>query len=198
MSSKRNKPYAVVGSGMSPAQMVKQRTSPCFIHTVHIVNAGRNAMSSHIYYGPVYIVRKKNCLKREWPHLPNYIINNCLTPTTQAGETKLKAYLTEGDDSTIYMYTTEQDGSHPGMVLKYFPPFIEASQRSPPRVSTITLPPSYIPHGQPSNAPIRKREKTAVIVDPEDNDDVPLASAYLKQKLGQKDLPGTMMKKQCC
>ena len=125
---------------------------------------------------------KTNCLKREWPHPTNYIINNCLTPTTQGGETKLKAHLTEGDDSTIYMYTTEQDGSHPGMVLTYFPPLIEASQHSPSRVSTIKLPPSYIPHGQPSNAPIRKSKKTAVIVDPEDNDDVPLASAYLKQK----------------
>ena len=54
------------------------------------------------------------------------------------------------------------------------------------------LPPSYVPPGQPPNAPIRKSRKTAGFIVNEDNssddvDNVPLARPYTKnKKTGQK------------
>ena len=43
--------------------------------------------------------------------------------------------MTEGDDSTIYLHITEDDGSHPEMVLADFAQLIKASQQhSPPSV----------------------------------------------------------------
>ena len=103
--------------------------------------------------------------------------------------------MTEGDDSTIYLHTTEDDGSPPEMFLTDFAQLIASQQQSPPRVPALTLSPSYVPPGQPPNAPIRQSRKTAVagfIVNEnnstDEDDNVPLArSAYAKnKKQGQK------------
>ena len=62
--------------------------------------------------------RKHKCLQTDWPDLLNDIIISCLkTQTDQESDTKLKAYLTEKDDSTIYLHIMEDDGSLPEMVL---------------------------------------------------------------------------------
>ena len=139
--------------------------------------------------------RKHNCLKIKWPDLLNDIITNCLTPQTNQGgssDTKLKAHLTEGDDSTIYLHTTEDDGSPPKMFLTDIAQLIASQQQSPPRIPALTLPSLYVPPGQPPNAPIRQRRKTAVAgflvnenkSSDDEDDNVPLAriAAYAKNK----------------
>ena len=58
--------------------------------------------------------RIHNCFKIQWPDLLNDTVTNCLNPHTEqwgSSDTKLKAHLSEGDDSTIYLHTTEDDGS---------------------------------------------------------------------------------------
>ena len=96
--------------------------------------------------------RKHNCLKIQWPDLLNDTVTTCFNPHTEQGgssDTKLKAHLSEGDDSTTYLHTTEDDGSPPDMVLTDFAYFVETAtasqQQSPMRIPAITLPPSYIP-----------------------------------------------------
>ena len=60
-------------------------------------------------------------------------------------------------------------------------------------IPAITLPPLYVPPGQPQNEPIRKSRKTTAFIvnvenDSDEDDNVPLArSAYAKnEKQGQK------------
>ena len=97
------------------------------------------------------------------------------------------------------MHTTEDDGSPPEVVLTDFAQLVgtatASQQQSPLRISAITLPPSYVPPGQPPNAPIRKSKKTAGFIVNEDNssheedDNVPLAksAAYAKNKNSVKN-----------
>ena len=152
---------------------------------------------------------KHNCLKIHWPDLLNDTVTNCLRAHTDQGasssdsSSKLKAHLSEGDDSTIYLHTTTGDGSPPEMMLTDFATLVETSQKhasSSPMRPAITLPPNYVPPGQPPNAPIRKNSKktapTSFIVnssssssDNEDDDEdiLPLKKyvAAKKRKQGQ-------------
>ena len=141
--------------------------------------------------------RKHNCLKIHWPDLLNDTVTNCLSAHTDQGgssssdSSKLKAHLSEGGDSTIYLHTTTDDGSPPEMMLTDFASLIETAtskqQSSPMRA--IMLPPSYVPPGQPPNAPIRHNSKKsataagAYIVNSssEEEDNVPLTK-YAKNK----------------
>ena len=132
-------------------------------------------------------------MKIQWPDLLNDTVAKCLTPHTEQGgssDTKLKAHLSEGDDSTIYLHTMEDDGSPPEMVLTDFAQLVKTAassqQQSPMQIPAVMLPPSYVPPGQPPNAPIRKSQKTAEVIVTEDNssdEDVPLATsaAYAKK-----------------
>ena len=77
--------------------------------------------------------RKHNCLKIQWPDLLNDTVTNCLKAHTDQGgssDTKLKAHLSEGDDSTFYLHTTEDDGSPPEMILAHFGYLVEAATAS--------------------------------------------------------------------
>ena len=110
--------------------------------------------------------RKHNCLKIHWPDLLNDTVTTCLRPhmdqtsTSSSSSSKLKAYLTEGDDSTIYLHSTTDDGSPPEMMIADFASLVEkatASSSVSSPVWAITLPPTYVPPGQPPNAPSRKK-----------------------------------------
>ena len=169
--------------------------------------------------------KKHNCLKIHWPDLLNDTVTNCLRAHTDQGESvgsessKLKAHLSEADDSTIYLHSTTDDGSPPEMMLTDFASVIEsaASRSSSSPLRAITLPPSYVPPGQPPNAPIRKSNKKlaatgsgAFIVDSsssssestdneDDDDSVPLKKYVAaiaknntkKRKKGQDQNDGT-------
>ena len=158
---------------------------------------------------------KHNCLKIHWPDLLNDTVTNCLKAHTDQGasssdSSKLKAHLSEGDDATIYLHTTTGDGSPPEMMLTDFATLVEISQKqsssSPMRRPAITLPPNYVPPGQPPNAPVRKNSKrtaaTSFIVksssssssDEEDDEDIlPLrkyVAATKRRKQGQDQNDG--------
>ena len=151
---------------------------------------------------------KHNCLKIHWPDLLNDTVTNCLRAHTDQGasssdSSKLKAHLSEGDDATIYLHTTTGDGSPPEMMLTDFATLVETSQQqnkhSSPMRRAITLPPNYVPLGQPPNAPIRKNSKktapTSFIVnsssssssdnEDDDEDNLPLKK-YVAAKNGAK------------
>ena len=150
--------------------------------------------------------RKHNCLEIHWPDLLNDTVTNYLC-TDQGGSSsdsssKLKAHLSEGDDSTIYLHSTTDDGSPPEMMLTDFASLVEAaavSSSSSP-IRAITLPPTYVPPGQPPNAPIRKTSKkiaaTSFIVnssssssssdDEDDDDNVPLKKYVAAAKKNTK------------
>ena len=157
---------------------------------------------------------KPNCLKIHWPDLLNDTVTNFLRDHTDQGasssdSSKLKAHLSEGDDATIYLHTTTGDGSPPEMMLTDFAALVDTSQKkqsSSPMRPAITLPPNYVPPGQPPNAPIRKSSKrtaaTSFIVNSssssdteEDEDNLPLkkyvAAAKKKRKRGQDQNDGT-------
>ena len=105
--------------------------------------------------------RKHNCLKIQWPNLLNDTVTTSLKPHAEQGgasDTKLKAHLSEGDDSTIYLHSTEDDGSPPEMMLADFASLVEtatASQHHSP-MRAITLPPSYVP---PASLQMRRLER---------------------------------------
>ena len=110
--------------------------------------------------------RKHNCLQLHWPDLLNDTVSNCLRPhmdqtSDSISSSKLKAYLTEGDDSTIYLHSTTDDGSPPEMMIADFASLVEKTTASSSSLSSpvraITLPPTYVPPGQPPNAPSRKK-----------------------------------------
>ena len=111
--------------------------------------------------------RKHNCLKIHWPDLLNDTVTTCLKShmdqksDSSSSSSKLKAYLTEGDDSTIYLHSTTDDGSPPEMMIADFASLVEkattSSSLSSP-VRALTLPPVYVPPGQPPNAPSRKKK----------------------------------------
>ena len=157
---------------------------------------------------------KHNCLKIHWPDLLNDTVTNCLKAHTDQGgpsssdSSKLKAHLSEGDDATIYLHTTTGDGSPPEMMLTDFASLVESAtaaaahqtQSSSSPIRAITLPPSYVPPGQPPNAPIRKNSKktapTSFIVDSnsssdeeDDDDNVPLKK-YVATKNAKKRKKG--------
>ena len=110
--------------------------------------------------------RKHNCLQIHWPDLLNDTVSNCLKPhmdqtSDSISSSKLKAHLSEGDDSTIYLHGTTDDGSPPEMMITDFASLVEKATASSSSLSSpvraITLPPTYVPPGQPPNAPSRKK-----------------------------------------
>ena len=110
--------------------------------------------------------RKHNCLKIQWPDLLNDTVTNCLkahmdqTSDSSSSSSKLKAHLLEGDDSTIYLHSTTDDGSPPEMMIADFASLVEKATAASSSISSpvraLTLPPNYVPPGQPPNAPSRK------------------------------------------
>ena len=109
--------------------------------------------------------RKHNCLQLHWADLLNDTVSNCLRPhmdqTSHSSSSKLKAHLSEGDDSTIYLHSATDDGSPPEMMIADFASLVEKATAASSSISSpvraLTLPPNYVPPGQPPNAPSRKR-----------------------------------------
>ena len=62
MGDKRNKPYTVVGSGMSHAQMVKRLSTHWHTHTIPNSNTNRDPVFVDVHHRAIHIKRKKTLL----------------------------------------------------------------------------------------------------------------------------------------
>ena len=65
MGTERYKPYAVVGSGMSHAQMVKQQQPDRHTNTGPNSNTNRNALFVDVHHRAVHITRNKTQLSED-------------------------------------------------------------------------------------------------------------------------------------